>query len=65
MIKYPTASERDKHIADLEAAIERVRELHNEQLSRTLDVHGNPDTFCDACGTGYPCPTIEALDGTS
>ena len=50
----------------LRESVERIRELHVEQLSRSIDADGNPHTFCDACGTGpYPCPTIRALDGDS
>lgn len=56
------AIRRQRNKAEL--ANERVRELHVEQLSRSLDADGNPDTFCDACGIGpFPCPTITALDG--
>lgn len=45
-----------------EAKIDAVRELHIEQLSRSLDGDGNPDTYCEACGVGpYPCPTVKAL----
>lgn len=48
------------------SAITRVRELHTEQISRTIDHNGDPETYCDACGIGpYPCPTVRALDGDS
>ena len=53
--------------ARLAAQIERVRELHapgeewcgyhNSALCECADVH------CDECGNGWPCPTVQALDG--
>jgi predicted aldo/keto reductase-like oxidoreductase len=36
-------------------AIQRVRELHNQETEIT--------SFCKECSYTYPCPTIEALDG--
>ncbi len=43
-----------------------IRELHCEQITRTLDEDGNPETYCEACHLGpYPCPTIAILDRTT
>ncbi|NKS29270.1 hypothetical protein GS534_00830 [Rhodococcus hoagii] len=58
------AIRRQRNKAEL--AIERARELHVEQLSRSVDFDGNAETYCDACYIGpFPCPTIRALDGDS
>ena len=58
------ARELAKKLADREAAIQRVRELHAP--------HDDcPDGYamcagrgmCYACGTHWPCATIRILDG--
>ena len=40
-------------------AVERVRALHYDATRDGLSLGG----FCRACGHGYPCATIRALDG--
>ncbi len=39
-------------IADLQASVQRVRDLHTEVFTR-----------CSCCDTDWPCSTIQALDG--
>ena len=73
----PISAELDKHydrrvelrlqIDKLEAAIQRVRELHREVPGRS-----HKETTCEECYGDYtyyeytyPCPTIKALDGDS
>ena len=54
------------------AAIARVRALHRPVAAEFTG--GRVATVCDHCNTGdpyvtvsmdYPCPTLEAIDGTS
>jgi hypothetical protein len=53
--------EQDRRLRALDAAVQRVRELHRE-VPRLLA----EGTYCDECGPSdlfaYPCPTIAALD---
>lgn len=44
-----------------ERAVAKVRELHIGIYTRTLDEDGNPEEYCEACSTSYPCPTVVAL----
>lgn len=48
----------DENVA-LRARIQAARELHRHEVFR-----GHLDNGCVICGHDYPCPTIEALDGT-
>lgn len=59
MIKYPTASERDRHIAELEEAIYRVRKLEREWIELPCVCgyripNGNDDdSQCLSCASSY------------
>lgn len=49
------------------AAIDRVRALHTPG-DEWCDFHESAwcecaNVYCEECGTDYPCPTIQALDG--
>lgn len=44
------------HVAELEAAIDRVCRLHAQDDSLLA-----PGRWCPACGNETPCPTIRAL----
>ena len=46
------------HVAELEAAIDRVRRLH-----RQADSPLAPGKWCPGCGEVVPCATIRALNG--
>ena len=48
------------NIAKVEAAIKRVRDLHQEV---TVFGKGAEHTICNDCDVPYPCLTIKALDG--
>ena len=50
---------RDDHVAELEAAIDRVRFLHSQ------DGPLAPGKWCPACGDDQPCRTIRALNESS
>jgi len=50
----------EEHIAELEAAIDRVRRLHSQPQEFLA-----PGKWCPGCGWVEPCPTIRALNGTS
>ena len=57
---------RDDNMAE---AIERVRELHTPG-DEWCDFHESArcecaDAYCEECGDSYPCPTIQALDGSA
>lgn len=60
-----------KHIKNLESAIQRVRELHSQEVRVDKTTGKDFETgFCGHCwsyngeyDTPYPCPTIKALDG--
>ena len=63
-------NQMDHEIVILLAAIQRVRELH-EQVTIDNASCGDPDCcgeyeeweVCADCQCDYPCPTIQALDG--
>lgn len=67
MIKYPTASERDQHIAKLEAAISRVRELTYASDDGTEYDHNGPAAVCGEpeCPACWAAAIRRALDGDS
>lgn len=44
----------------LAAAVRRVRELHSDPATA-----GDGEQRCWECDHTWPCPTIQALDGTS
>lgn len=46
------SEDQQAYIRFLEAAIERVRRLHEQS-----------GPICYECGTAHPCMTIETLDG--
>jgi len=48
----------DDHAVELEAAIERVRQLHSQDTSLLQE-----GAWCPGCGETVPCPTIRALNG--
>lgn len=60
-------------IEELEAAIQRVREIHQPHRCRMSTRHidcsimfGGECNYvdkCNVCHTEYPCPTIRTLDG--
>lgn len=51
-------------LAEVNAKLDTIRELHTEDLFR-----GHLSNGCRTCGPigdlGYPCPTIIAIDGVS
>lgn len=47
------------HLAELEAAIDRIRRMHNNGESDFLA----PGKWCAGCGEVYPCKTIRILQG--
>lgn len=49
----------NKHIRELEAAVDRVRRLHGQFSALGLA----PGEWCPGCGHPEPCPTIRALNG--
>lgn len=59
-----------QRIADLEARIDRVRQLHQpiDALNMRHHPNGRLTRVCSGCGTDdgnwqlWPCPTIRALD---
>lgn len=46
------------HVAELEAAIDRVRRLHSQD-----DGYLAPGKWCPGCGEVAPCSTVRALNG--
>lgn len=64
MLKYATTTYYKTKIQQLEEAIKRVKELHVE-VPGAFD-----DSMCQHCYIDedmyfqYPCPTIQALEGT-
>ena len=50
---------RDDNTAE---AIERVRALHQETV---YDSFWATDRYCRECSNDWPCPTIQALDGSA
>jgi hypothetical protein len=50
-----------RQIADLEAAVQRVRELHTKVQFSVRDRVVRDE--CSECCVSYPCLTIRALDG--
>ena len=54
-----TYAELAAEVRRLQAAVERVREMHaGEPYAQGTD-------YCDECEHKWPCPTIAALDGTT
>lgn len=53
------AVEAKRQIGELEAAIDRVRRLHDQYSAIGLA----PGEWCPGCGHPEPCPTIRALNG--
>lgn len=51
-----------RHIRNLEQAIQRVRELHN-QIGEYCGYCADIGSCCNPKDFEYPCPTIKALDG--
>lgn len=53
------AGSGDAHVLELEAAIDRVRALHDQDDTGLLA----PGRWCPGCGEPTPCKTIRALNG--
>lgn len=52
-------AQEQAHIAELEAAIDRVRRLHSQHS----DIGLADGAYCPGCGFPVPCPTERALRG--
>ena len=50
------------YAAKLEAAIARVRELHQIDWEADCDYERACHSLCAECYESWPCPTIAALD---
>ena len=53
----------DQYATALEAAVDRVRALHHH-ISITTRGATAPEDRCRGCQQAWPCPTVQALDGT-
>ena len=52
-----------KKIANLEATVQRVRELHKAGRCDCGAENCDSESICQHCWQVHPCETIEALDG--
>lgn len=57
--------EQQARATTAEATIARVRELHNKTYVSVENQVWGRDPRCSECHDAYPCPTIQALDGSA
>lgn len=63
-MKYATTTYYETKIQQLEEAIKRVRELHVEGPGPADDILCKHCCLDEYSYYEYPCPTIQALEGT-